>query len=124
MVRSDERPGLQMEAVNEGNPASRSRPTTLHLDADTRAQLYQLGPTARASAAVHQVRDETVAKSDALRAARRLQRRGPCPHDEASARCPGCRAARVPSACRGCGRGTTPGHLRSMEGKRRGRGRM
>jgi len=49
---------------------------TLRLDPDKLAQLQKLFNTASESEAVRQAIDETLAYSEALRAARRIQRRG------------------------------------------------
>ena len=49
---------------------------TLRLDPDKLAQLQRLLQTTSASAAVRQAIDDTVAYSEALQAARRIQRRG------------------------------------------------
>jgi hypothetical protein len=49
---------------------------TLRLDPDKLAQLHRLLQTMSASAAVRQAIDDTLAYSEALQAARRIQRRG------------------------------------------------
>jgi hypothetical protein len=49
---------------------------TLRLDPDKLAQLQQLLQTASVSEAVRQAIDDTLAYSEALQAARRIQRRG------------------------------------------------
>jgi hypothetical protein len=49
---------------------------TLRLDPDKLAQLQQLLQTTSASEAVRQAIDDTLAYSQALQAARRIQRRG------------------------------------------------
>ena len=49
---------------------------TLRLDPDKLAQLQRLLQTTSASAAVRQAIDDTLAYSEALQAARRIQRRG------------------------------------------------
>ena len=48
----------------------------LHLDPDKLAQLQKLFQTTSASEAVRQAIDETLAYSEALQAAQRIQRRG------------------------------------------------
>ena len=49
---------------------------TLRLDPDKLAQLQQLLQTTSVSEAVRQAMDDTLAYSEALQAARRIQRRG------------------------------------------------
>ena len=73
-----------------------------------------------ASAAIYHARHGTVAVSEPLQPASRLN--GVAPVRTTRIRQTR-RVACVPSVCHGCERGTTPGHLSSMEGKRRGRGR-
>ena len=54
---------------------------TLRLDPDKLAQLQKLLQTTSASAAVRQAIDDTLAYSEALQAARRIQQRGTFAHD-------------------------------------------
>ena len=55
---------------------------TVRLDPDKLAQLQQLLQTTSASEAVRQAIDDTLAYSEALQAARRIQRRGIFARDE------------------------------------------
>jgi hypothetical protein len=57
-------------------PPHRAVKKTLRLDPDKLAQLQKLFQTTSESEAVRQAIDETLAYSEALQAARRIQRRG------------------------------------------------